>query len=86
MSKKSFLVDCLLLALIFVSVVGAFIAILYYKVNQGIALGTAGAVILAVIFIMSMKNYKYSAYGGRFQKRYPNSETRMTDETATRDK
>lgn len=26
MSKKSFLVDCLLLALIFVSVVGAFIA------------------------------------------------------------
>lgn len=86
MSKKSFLVDCLLLALIFVAIVGAFIAILYYKVNQGIALSVAGTVTLAVIFIMSMKNYKYSAYGGRFQKRYPNSETRMTDETATRDK
>lgn len=80
MSNKSFLFDCCLLAGIFIAVAGCMVSVLFYHANMHTAMLTAGAVVLAVIAIMGLKNYKYSAYGRRFSNRYPNSTTTMTDQ------
>lgn len=80
MSNKSFLFDCCLLAGIFIAVAGCMVSVLFYHANMHTAMLTAGAVVLAVIAIMELKNYKYSAYGRRFSNRYPNSTTTMTDQ------
>lgn len=79
MTRKSLFINCLLLAVLFVSVAGAFTAITLYKVKADTVLPIVGLVVLATIFIMAMVNYRISAYGGRFKTRYPNSKASMTD-------
>ena len=80
MSKKSFLIDACLLAGIFIAVVGGMVAVLFYHANLQQTLLIAGIAILAVIAIMGLKNYRYSAYGRHFANRYPSSKASMSDQ------
>lgn len=72
MNKKSSAIKYLLLCVLFICIAGCLAAVLYFKTDPTVPAVIAVVCVIAVMAILMKMNYRHSAYGGKFEERYPN--------------
>lgn len=71
--KSDRTLDLILYVLLFIIIAGDIALVLLQKISYSAALWTGVGSVLVIGLVLWLKNYRKSAYGGKFHERYPDS-------------